>query len=146
MKKLLFSIFFAAGFIFLNQAAAQNPSLTKIGELINGVPTITYNQNQLKQEWQSYLSLNSEISVSFATIEITQEGTFYALRGRNADNSIKSALKLVLSGNDLYRVNGFTHTVSCSGCTSGCSPWGNDTGWECKDPCTDCKKTETITF
>lgn len=121
--------------------------------MVNGVPTITYDLSLLKQEWGTYVSANSTLSVTFSDVEIYQQGSLYFLRGKNADNSIKSRLQLVLVNNDFYEVQalGGTKTVSCSGCQAGCSVQGDATTSWCSDcmypwNSSDCKKTETVTY
>jgi hypothetical protein len=150
MKKLFFSIFFAAGFVFLNQAVAQSHFSTKIGELVNGVPTITYNQSQLMQKWQSHLAFNSGVLVTFSTVQIVHENYGYILRGSNSVGNIKVAVELVLVGNDLFQVMamGAGTTVTCTGCMTGCHPMKLiDQGWACAPQCPEydsCVKTETV--
>jgi hypothetical protein len=147
MKKLLFTITLATIGLIINQAVAQDFFPTKIGELNNGVPVVTYNTSQLKQDWQVNIAANSSITVTFSAITIEQvEGTYF-LTGTNGNNSINASVRLVLSGNGLYQrkeqqeaaISG--ETVLCVGCeTIGCRPNGRGGCTpQCNDQCSTIK-------
>ncbi len=152
MKKLFFLTLLAAGFFFSNHVAGQSHFSTKIGEMVNGIPTITYNQNLLKQELQSFLLSNSSISVTFSNVSIVQDGTYYLLIASNADNSINTGVGLILDGGFFYEEisssGGGTTTVTCTGCQAGCSPLKDSDGWFCTNcvvgKSEDCVKSETV--
>ncbi len=127
---------------------AQSHFSTVIGTKSGTALTITYDLNLLKQEWQSALYAGSSTSVIFTSISIVEEGSYYALVASNADNSINSAIELVLDGGNFYELSaaGNGRTVTCTGCTIGCNPKKDAKyGWYCKDPCLQCTKTETVT-
>jgi hypothetical protein len=151
MKKLLFSIFFAAGFMFLNHTIAQCHFSTKIGELVNGNAVITYDMATLKSELSSFLYSQSSISVTFTNATIELDGNSYLLVASNEDSTIKTAVGLVIDGNSFYQEvsavqNGGT-TCTCTGCTEGCNPYKGSNGlWYC-DSCSllpnNCTKSVT---
>lgn len=127
---------------------AQSHFSEVIGKLEGTSATITYDLDALKQKWQSALYNGpSSIAVVFTNISIVDEGSYYVLIGSNANNSIKSAIELVLDGDNFYELSysGNGRTVTCTGCAAGCTPTKIVTGWICADPCTACIKTETVT-
>jgi len=127
---------------------AQSHFSTVIGTNSGTVSTITYDLNLLKQEWQSALYDGASITVVFTNVSIVNEGSYYALVASNTDNSINSAIELVLDGGNFYELSaaGNSRTVTCTGCTLGCTPKKDAKyGWYCDNPCTGCVKTETVT-
>ena len=99
-----------------------------------------------KKNWENFLKTHQGISVTFTSLEIIKRDGSYFLLGTSA--KINAILELRVDNGNIYEgiATGQTRTVTCAGCTAGCSPLKDKYGsWYCTAGCDECKKTETVT-
>ena len=127
-------------------------SQRKIGENQNGKFIITENLSDIKSEWKAQLAKQgiSESLGDFVIQAATSEGeTYYSLQAKTPQNTTMATL-LDLSKNEFRLAVGDagTLTVTCTGCSYGCSPEyiKKLKVWHCTAGCGyNCTKTETVT-
>ncbi len=120
----------------------------EIGVVEDGQYVITVNESFLDEHFETVLKAQN-IDAKLIRYEIISDkndsGEYYMLIGYNKNNSVKSAFRLKLE-NDKFRAQFNYNTVTCNGCTSGCHPHADKSGWNCDDPCESCSKSETISY
>jgi len=130
-----------------------------VGIVENNAYKITCDTDAIKKEWETTLS-NQKTPAQLVNFEIisnkteTTGETYYLLLAKNNDNTVKIGRKLQLvndkfsfiTTNKRYLSDG--GTITCSGCSDGCSIALKDDGnWKCTS-CIEgsgCTKTETQT-
>jgi hypothetical protein len=149
MIKLLFDLI-ATVMLSATVNAQEN---FKVGVNNNGIFEITENIDPIISGWTNFINENN-IDATLTTFEIkrakyndAEGGLYYYLLAMNKDKTVKVA-KLLLY-DDITSVFYFSidsHTITCNGCTAGCTPEHiKRVGWVCSDSCGSCKKTETVT-
>lgn len=151
MKKVLLFIMVALIFSVTNSFGQ-----TKIGEMKDGKYVITYDAGFIKDEAekklkeQGYSEKITRLEIQKDKIEKTGK-VYYILLAQNENQSIKIASQLELMDSDFIQASPsiFYDSVTCNGCTRGCSPRRHaDDGiieWYCSN-CSvgkGCKKSET---
>jgi len=137
-------------FLGFNSFAQDN----KIGVDKKGEYVITANLDYIMKAWNDVLK-KQKINTTLHTFEIksgkdeNSGQLYFMLIGYNHDHSTKVACMVNrIGGNFILTPSQSLYTVTCTGCTEGCSPKGTEDGkgWKCDKPCTDCKKTESISY
>ncbi len=139
------SILFVALVLFMFSCTTPMHYAKVIGT-VDATGSTIIDAAQLQQQWETWLNSNG-VSIKLESITLMKENDDYALVATNTDSSTVVAIELVLDGDQLYEsaASGGSITVSCSGCTAGCTPRKEHGLWICKYPCKACTKTETVT-
>ncbi|MFK8103258.1 MAG: hypothetical protein AB8G15_12060 [Saprospiraceae bacterium] len=133
-------------FVLLFCFSCGLPAQKVIGEIVNGQAVLTIKEQVAKDNWEKLLKVHQNISVQFKTLKIIQQDELYLLLGTSS--TVNAIIVLREENGQIYeaRAGGGSRTVTCTGCTSGCTPTKDSgIGWICKFPCKECKKTETVT-
>lgn len=141
MKKYFYLL--SLSFLFTISCTAQVPHFKHIVGVQSGVTnTITFDLDQLETQFEAHLALGDITAAlsNFRIEQFTEEGViYYQLLADDETALTRCGVKLVLDGGKFYEaiVNGGGSSVSCAGCTKGCSPRRdhNGDGW-----CTDCNE------
>ncbi len=132
-----------------------------IGEVQDGQILFVGDKAEIVASWTKVLNMHSDFTIAFTDIQISKEGEFYFLRGRDEQNLASSAVQLILDADKLYERKylpegsdeaGHGYTVTCSGCLSTGSGSAGEcqpellqgSGWYCSD-CSEgtCTKSTT---
>ena len=116
-----------------------------IGKIVNDKAILTIDEATAKKNFEKFLKEESNIQVNFDEIKIVQQENSYVLTGLSQQDKTQSAFELIVIGGQIFELTDDKRTVTCTGCTAGCSPYGTGDTWICKNPCDDCEKTETVT-
>lgn len=133
-------------FITLLCFSCHLPAQKAIGKIVNGQAVLTINEQVAKDNWENLLKTHQSINVQFKTLNIIQQDGLYLLLGTSS--TVNAVIVLREENGQIYeaRAGGGSRTITCTGCTSGCTPTKDSAvGWSCKFPCKECKKTETVT-
>jgi len=137
--------------------AQTTPGTVAIGIVSGYSGTIVADEAQLESDWEDVLDnggIGYEIDEMW--IDTLHEGPIgqygWYIFAKDAQDSNNSAVSLMLVGDTLFEmvVAGDGRTVTCTGCTDGCSPKRKplNTGWRCTNCAVgggECVKTETVT-
>lgn len=123
------------------KAFSKLPSPPIIGHVVSGVPYFIANLSTLKTQWEAYLlTIGISVNLDLTTFQLYHDSVYdvYSLRATNIEGTIKCAVALILNGNNnLIEIpNGGGVTVTCNGCSNGCSPRIDDNGKGCCTACT----------
>lgn len=126
----------------------------KIGINNEGVYIITENIDNIKDRWaqimidKKIVGTLTKFSIKEGIYEDNTNEKYYYLIGSNDKSNINFVTSLIYSrGAETFSIEEASQTVSCSGCQAGCSPQKlKRVGWVCTEGCSQCVKTETITF
>lgn len=120
----------------------------EVGKIINNENVITADINKLKSNWAKFIADNSDLELTYNSIEIIENETGIFLKGIDTDNNATSIIELTIEDGVIYEAYtdtgaGGECTVTCSGCESTgpssskeCIPHKGDEGYYC----TDCSK------
>lgn len=107
--------------------------------------------SKVKNYWKEYMlenRFNYELaSYSISVVEDDKSGGInYLLIGASRNNDFKIAFQVFNEDGVIYLTSASLSggTVTCSGCTVGCTPRKTKSLWACEYPCTSCSKTETV--
>ncbi|WP_129019778.1 hypothetical protein [Edaphocola flava] len=107
--------------------------------------------SKVKNYWKEYMRenrFNYELtSYSINIVKENESGSVnYLLIGASKNNDFKIAFQVFNEGGIIYLTSASLSggTVTCSGCTVGCTPRKTKSLWACEYPCTSCSKTETV--
>jgi len=148
MKKIVLCILFGFMFNFIGYSQQDQ----KIGIVKDGKFIITENIDNIKEDWSMFLK-NSKIDCVLTTFEIREKQDnenpnekYYFLIGLTKSSDVKVVQLLELDQYGIFKMAP-KHTVTCSGCTIGCSPdyVKRVKMWICADSCgSQCSKSETV--
>lgn len=155
MKK---NIFVFVGLFFLGFNLFAQTEGDVIGEVKDGKCIITTNLDEVLTRWNEILVIE-KIDATLTTLEIVEKTDeesgeiYYILIAYNSDKLTKVACLIYLNtgGGGLlsWGSSGYSKTVTCTGCTVGCSPeyMSKVKMWSCKFPCgNECVKSETVAY
>ncbi len=152
MKKLIFS-FLAILFLFTFGFCQDGQ---RIGKVIGGKYVITENIDNIKILWNKTLKdkkIDGELTSFAIEVGVDDDNyTYIYLSGKNSQSNVTTVQLLVFDSNREYLYlamdDGAGHTVTCSGCTVGCSPkyFKRTDSWACINGCVGCSKSETTTY
>ena len=127
-----------------------NPFNNKITNLVEG-KVIIENQASLSKRWEKRILKEEGKDIKLGKFEIIKADfngngiDDIILVATSTDNRTKTAVELIFI-EGTYRMRG--GSVTCTGCTSGCSPEKRGSDWSCTScwPNTDggCVKKETV--
>lgn len=124
----------------------------KIGEDHSGTFVITENISDIKTKWQAELTkqhITSTLTQWSIVSRTDGTATYYLLLAQTADGMTRMATGAVKDNlNFNLAAEEFGHTVTCTGCSFGCSPEyiKKLKSWACSAGCgQNCTKSETIT-
>lgn len=107
--------------------------------------------SKVKNYWKEYMVENRfDYDLTAYYIEMKKDNESgevnYLLIGSSKNNDFKIALQVFNEGNIIYLTSASLSrgTVTCSGCTVGCTPRKIHTLWSCEYPCSGCSKTESV--
>jgi hypothetical protein len=143
--------------VFSTSTAQVTHGTKLIGTVSGDTGTIDpTNESNIKTAWEDFLNAaNDSLEIDTMWIDTLASadapGYKWFIFATNTDESETAAIALEVDINgDLFEqiINGDSRTITCKGCTSGCSPRKGLLGsWYCTScsPSGDCVKTETVT-
>ena len=148
MKKVLFLVLailigincsFAQSKLQIGKMSGKNYQTTRIKEVKNYFAHI--------MEIEGFDEALSSITIQRIVNEESNEEKFIIL-GTNSSNSFKIGIEVFLDEDNGFYITPQSlanRTVTCNGCTMGCSVANGQFGWYCKNSCgPKCSKSETV--